>query len=98
MNEWPCLDKKAKHTFKTMLVNYGYSEKVANELCKWYTFSEKKGIASYWEHYTRILLNLFHKPLISEGNFKKQLTFIPSTSEKEDAFYPRLDGYNYIQD
>jgi hypothetical protein len=30
-----------------MLVGYGYSEKVADELCKWYTFSEKKGVASY---------------------------------------------------
>ena len=86
MNEWPCLDKKAKRTFKTMLVNYGYSQKVANELWKWYAFSEKKEAASYWEHYTCILLNLFHQPLISEGNFKKQLTFL-STSEKEVAFY-----------
>jgi len=41
------LDKKAKHTFKTMLVNYGYSKKVADELWKWYAFSEKKGVASY---------------------------------------------------
>jgi hypothetical protein len=30
-----------------MLVDYGYAKKVANELCKWYTFSEKKGVASY---------------------------------------------------
>jgi hypothetical protein len=42
-----CLDKKAKRAFKTMLVDYGYSEKVADELCKWYAFSEKKGVASY---------------------------------------------------
>jgi predicted Ser/Thr protein kinase len=41
------LDKKAKRAFKTLLVNYGYSKKVADELCKWYAFSEKKGVASY---------------------------------------------------
>jgi hypothetical protein len=29
-----------------MLVSYGYSGKVADELCKWYTLSEKK-VASY---------------------------------------------------
>ena len=30
-----------------MLVGYGYSEKVADELCKCYTLSEKKEVASY---------------------------------------------------
>jgi hypothetical protein len=30
-----------------MLVSYGYSEKVADELWKWYDFSEKKGAANY---------------------------------------------------
>jgi predicted Ser/Thr protein kinase len=30
-----------------MLVDYGYSRKVADELCKWYDFSEKKRVASY---------------------------------------------------
>jgi hypothetical protein len=41
------MDKKAKRAFKTMLVSYGHSEKVANELWKWYDFSEKKGAASF---------------------------------------------------
>jgi hypothetical protein len=41
------LAKKAKRDFKTMLVSYGYSKKVADELWQWYTFSEKKGVASY---------------------------------------------------
>jgi len=40
------LSKKAKRTFKNLLLTHGYSEKVAEELWKWYTFSEKKGIAS----------------------------------------------------
>jgi hypothetical protein len=39
--------KKARLIFKQMLLNYGYSEKVADELWKWYDFSEKKGIASF---------------------------------------------------
>jgi hypothetical protein len=30
-----------------MLVSYGYSKKVAEELWKWYDFSEKKGVASF---------------------------------------------------
>ncbi len=47
MNEGACLDKKAKRTFKTMLVSYGCSEKVADELWKWYDFSEKKGVVNY---------------------------------------------------
>jgi hypothetical protein len=38
---------KAKLTFKKLLISHGYSEKVADELWKWYTFSEKKGVASY---------------------------------------------------
>jgi hypothetical protein len=41
------LGKKAKLVFKNLLASYGYSEKVADELWKWYTFSEKKGVASY---------------------------------------------------
>jgi len=28
-----------------MLISYGYSKKVADELWKWYDFSEKKGVA-----------------------------------------------------
>jgi len=30
-----------------MLDECGYSEKAADELWKWYDFSEKKGVASY---------------------------------------------------
>jgi hypothetical protein len=30
-----------------MLISYGYSKKVADELWKWYNFSEKKGVASF---------------------------------------------------
>jgi hypothetical protein len=30
-----------------MLISYGYSKKVADELWKWYDFSEKKGVASF---------------------------------------------------
>jgi hypothetical protein len=41
------LDKKAKHDFKTMLVSYGYSGKVADEIRKCYDFSERKGVASF---------------------------------------------------
>jgi len=41
------LDKKAKLTFKNLLLTYGYSEKFADELWKWYDFSEKKGVASF---------------------------------------------------
>jgi hypothetical protein len=41
------LGKKAKLAFKNLLASHGYSEKVADELWKWYDFSEKKGVASY---------------------------------------------------
>jgi len=41
------MSRKAKHTFKDLIVQRGYSEKVANELWKWYDFSEKKGVASF---------------------------------------------------
>jgi hypothetical protein len=41
------LDKKAKLTFTSLLVSYGYSEKVVDELWKWYDFSEKKGVANF---------------------------------------------------
>jgi hypothetical protein len=48
-NLWTCdlLSKKAKHTFKDLIARRGYSERVANELWKWYDFSEKKGVASF---------------------------------------------------
>jgi hypothetical protein len=39
--------KKAELTLRKMLKNYGYSEKVADELWKWCDFSEKKGVASF---------------------------------------------------
>ena len=39
--------KNPKLAFKEMLANNGYSSKVANELWKWYVFSEKKGVASF---------------------------------------------------
>jgi hypothetical protein len=41
------LGKKAKLLFKQLLFSYGYSEKVVEELWKWYDFSDKKGVASY---------------------------------------------------
>jgi len=41
------LSRKAKHTFKDLIIRCGYSENVANELWKWYDFSEKKGVASF---------------------------------------------------
>jgi hypothetical protein len=41
------MGRKAKLAFESLLVSYGYSEKVADELWKWYDFSEKKGVASY---------------------------------------------------
>jgi hypothetical protein len=41
------LGKKAKLTFESLLVSYGYSEKVADELWKWYDSSGKKGLANY---------------------------------------------------
>ena len=43
----PLLSKKIKLTFKTLLFTNGYSAKIADELWKWYDFSEKKGVASY---------------------------------------------------
>ena len=33
--------------FKNLIIKHGYSEKVANELWKWYNFSEKRGVASF---------------------------------------------------
>ena len=41
------MGNKAKLTFKTLLINYGYSENVADEAWKWYDSSEKKGVASF---------------------------------------------------
>jgi hypothetical protein len=39
--------KKAKLIFKKLLLSHGYSEKVVEEIWKWYDFSEKKGVASF---------------------------------------------------
>jgi hypothetical protein len=39
--------KKAKQVFKELLRSHNYSEKVAEELWKWYDHSDKKGVASY---------------------------------------------------
>jgi hypothetical protein len=33
--------------FKNLIIKRGYSAKVADELWKWYDFSEKKGVASF---------------------------------------------------
>ena len=41
------LSRKAKHTFKELIAQRGYSARVADELWKWYDFSEKKGVASF---------------------------------------------------
>jgi len=39
--------KKAKLVLRELLNGCGYSEKVGDELWKWYDFSEKKGVASF---------------------------------------------------
>ena len=41
------LVKRAKLGFRNLIVKRGYSEEVADELWKWYDFSEKKGVASF---------------------------------------------------
>jgi hypothetical protein len=41
------LDKSVKLGFRNLIVKRGYSEKVSDELWKWYDFSEKKGVASF---------------------------------------------------
>jgi Mn-dependent DtxR family transcriptional regulator len=38
---------RTKQVFKTMLVEHGYSEEVAEALWKWYDFTDKKGVASF---------------------------------------------------
>lgn len=44
---------KAPNSFQQMLKNQGYSEDAIEQLWKWYDYSEKKGIASYWIHFRR---------------------------------------------
>ena len=41
------LDNSVKVDFRNLIVKRGYSEKTADELWKWYDFSEKKGVASF---------------------------------------------------
>jgi hypothetical protein len=41
------LSKSGKLDFKDLIVKRGYSERVVDELWKWYDFSEKKGVASF---------------------------------------------------
>jgi hypothetical protein len=41
------LARSAKLGFRDLIVRRGYSERVADELWKWYDFSEKKGVASF---------------------------------------------------
>ena len=41
------LSEEAKLSFKNLLLANGHSEKAADELWKWYDFSEKKGVASF---------------------------------------------------
>ena len=41
------LSKRAKRTFKEWIARRGYSEKVADELWKWYDFSDKRGVSSF---------------------------------------------------
>ena len=41
------LGKIAKLGFRNLIIKRGYSEKAADELWKWYDFSEKKGVASF---------------------------------------------------
>jgi hypothetical protein len=44
---WLGVSKAAKVCFRKLIVKQGYSEKIADELWKWYDFSEKKGVASF---------------------------------------------------
>ncbi|HLC00978.1 MAG TPA: hypothetical protein VJL33_06650 [Candidatus Bathyarchaeia archaeon] len=41
------LKPQARLNFKNLITRRGYSERVADELWKWYNFSEKKGVASF---------------------------------------------------
>jgi len=41
------LSEKAKRVFKELIQKRGYSEKFADQLWKWYDFSDKKGVATY---------------------------------------------------
>jgi hypothetical protein len=41
------LTKSAKVEFRELILKRGYSEKVAEELWKWYNFYEKRGVANF---------------------------------------------------
>ena len=41
------LANSGKLSFRDLIVKRGYSEKAAEELWKWYDFSDKKGVASF---------------------------------------------------
>jgi len=41
------LEPKARLSFKDLITRRGYSDRVADELWKWYDFSDKKGVASF---------------------------------------------------
>jgi hypothetical protein len=34
-------------SLKELLLKEGYSDEMLEELCKWYNYSEKKGVASF---------------------------------------------------
>jgi hypothetical protein len=39
--------KSAKVEFRELILKRGYSEKIAEEIWKWYDFSEKKKVTSF---------------------------------------------------
>ena len=41
------MESRAKLGFRDLIVKLGYSSKIAEELWKWYLYSEKKGVASF---------------------------------------------------
>ena len=41
------MHETAKLTLRKLLNDCGYPDRVADELWKWYDFSEKKGVASF---------------------------------------------------
>jgi hypothetical protein len=41
------VNKHSKLSFRDLIVQRGYSERVVDELWKWYDVTEKKGVASF---------------------------------------------------
>jgi hypothetical protein len=41
------LEPHVRLSFRDLITRRGYSEKAADELWKWYDFSDKKGVASF---------------------------------------------------